>query len=384
MTGITIGTMALIIVLSVFNGFENLIISLFNTFNPDLVISIKEGKTFNYDNIPEATIRKIPGVVYYTEVVEENVMLKYTDKQHIVRIKGVSDDFEKMSRLDTMLIEGSFVLEQGNSNYAVLGAGIAYLVNVNLNDILNPLYVYAINRTKKITFNPEGNFNTLKILPSGVFSVQQDFDNKYVIVPLRFAQKLLDYKDELTAVEIGLSEDADREEIQTELQELLGEKFTVKNRFQQQELLYKIMKSEKWGIFLILSFIILIATFNVIGSLSMLIIDKKKDINILWSLGADHKLIKRIFLLEGLLITISGAVLGLLLGSIVCWIQQQFGIIRLEGTENTFVVQAYPVQMVFMDFVYIFLTVSLIGLAAAWYPVRQISKKYLGGKSLNA
>ena len=371
--------MALIIVMSVFNGFENLIISLFNTFNPDLVISIKEGKTFNSDTIPQSSIRKIPGIIHYTEVIEENVMLKYGDKQHIVRIKGVNDDFLKMSRLDSMLIEGRFVLESGNRNYAVLGAGVAYLVNANLNDLLNPLSVYAVNRTKNISFHPEGNFNTLKIFPSAVFSVQQDFDSKYVVVPLRFARQLLDYDNELTAIELGLTNNANRDQIQQKLQALLGEGFTVKNRFQQQELLYKIMKSEKWGIFLILTFILLIATFNVIGSLSMLIIDKKKDIAILFSLGADNKLIKRIFLIEGLLITITGAILGLFLGSIICWLQQEFGLIRLQGTANSFVVSAYPVQMVFSDFVFIFLTVFFIGLAAAWYPVRQISKKYLGG-----
>ncbi len=371
--------MALIIVLSVFNGFENLIISLFNTFNPDLVISIKEGKTFDADTVPENAIRKIPGLAYYTEVVEENVMLKNSNKQHIVRIKGVSDDFMEMSRLDSMLIDGRFVLKSDSRNFAILGVGVAYLINANLNDLINPISVYAINRTKNITFNPEGNFKTLKIFPSAIFSVQQDFDNKYVIVPLRFARELLDYTNELTAIEIGLNEDADRDEIQQKIQTMLGDGFSVKNRFQQQELLYQVMKSEKWGIFMILSFILLIATFNVIGSLSMLIIDKKKDITVLWSLGADHKLIKRIFLFEGLMITVVGAVLGLFLGSIICWIQHKFGIIQLQSTDNSFVVNAYPVQMVFIDFVYIFLTVFVIGLAAAWYPVRRISRKYLNG-----
>jgi len=377
--GITIGTMALIIVLSVFNGFENLIVSLFNTFNPELVISIKEGKTFGADTIPENSIRKIPGLAYYTEVVEENVMLKYSNKQHIVRIKGVSDDFLAMSRLDSMLIDGSFILQSENRNFAVLGAGVAYLVNANLNDLINPISMYAINRTKNISFNPEASFNTLRIFPSAIFSVQQDFDSKYVIVPLRFSRKLLDYTNELTAVELGLSDDADTQEIQQQIQTMLGDGFSVKNRFQQQELLYKVMKSEKWGIFMILSFILIIATFNVIGSLSMLIIDKKKDITVLWSLGADHRMIKRIFLYEGLMITVVGAFLGLILGSLLCWIQQQFGIIQLQSADNSFVINAYPVQMVFIDFVYIFLTVFIIGLASAWYPVRRISKKYLDG-----
>jgi len=191
---------------------------------------------------------------------------------------------------------------------------------------------------------------------------------------------LLDYSNELTGVELGLANDADSDEIQQKVKDILGDEYTVKNRFQQQELLYKIMKSEKWGIFMILTFILLIATFNVIGSLSMLILDKKKDITVLWSLGADQKLIKKIFLLEGLMITVVGAISGLVMGSIICWIQQEFGVIQLQGTDNSFVVNAYPVQMVFIDFVYIFLTVFIIGLLAAWYPVRRISKKYLSEK----
>ncbi|MBE9481032.1 MAG: ABC transporter permease [Bacteroidetes bacterium] len=378
--GITIGTMALIVVLSVFNGFEKLVISLFNTFNPDLVITVKEGKTFNSNEFPSEKVKNIPGVVYFTEVVEENALLKHKAKQHIVTIKGVSEDFEKMSRLDTMIIDGEFILKNEGRSFTVIGAGVAYYLGANPKDFTNPISVYIPRRTKSTSLNFENAFNNQLILPSGVFSVQQDFDINYIIVPLEFARELLEYNDEVTSIELGLEQDADTDEIQSEIQNILGEHFLVKNQFQQQELLYKIMKSEKLAIFLILSFILLIATFNVIGSLSMLILDKKKDIAVLSSMGANKKLIKRIFLTEGLLISVIGAILGLTFGGILCWLQQRFGIISLGPGDGSFVVDAYPVQMQILDFVYVFITVFLIGLAATLVPVKQISKKYLNQK----
>ncbi|MCK4406646.1 MAG: ABC transporter permease [Bacteroidales bacterium] len=378
--GITIGTMALIVVLSVFNGFEKLVISLFNTFNPDLVITVKEGKTFNSNEFPSEKVKNIPGVVYFTEVVEENALLKHKAKQHIVTIKGVSEDFEKMSRLDTMIIDGEFILKNEGRSFTVIGAGVAYYLGANPKDFTNPISVYIPKRTKSTSLNFENAFNNQLILPSGVFSVQQDFDINYIIVPLEFARELLEYNDEVTSIELGLEQDADTDEIQSEIQNILGEHFLVKNQFQQQELLYKIMKSEKLAIFLILSFILLIATFNVIGSLSMLILDKKKDIAVLSSMGANKKLIKRIFLIEGLLISVIGAILGLTFGGILCWLQQRFGIISLGPGDGSFVVDAYPVQTQILDFVYVFITVFLIGLAATLVPVKQISKKYLNQK----
>jgi lipoprotein-releasing system permease protein len=201
-----------------------------------------------------------------------------------------------------------------------------------------------------------------------------------MIVPIAFARDLLEYTDEVTSIEIGLAPWANREKLQDEISRLCGDRFVVKNRIQQQELLYKIMKSEKLAVFLILAFILIIATFNVIGSLSMLILDKRKDIAVLRSMGAGNRLIKRIFLTEGMMISFSGAVLGLLLGALVCWIQQRYGVIPLKGGSGSFIIDAYPVRMQVMDFVRVFLTVFVIGLAAAWYPVRQISKKYLAEK----
>lgn len=372
--------MALIIVLSVFNGFEQLIVSLFNSFNPDLVIAVKKGKTFHYDEFPADEISDVPGVFVLTQVVEENALLKYRDKQYIATIKGVSDNFEEMTGLDTMLIDGEFHLEERGKPRMIMGAGVSYYLGASLNDKLNPVTVYVPRREGHIGTRVDQAFNTENIFPSAIFSIQQDFDTKYAVVPINFARKLLDYSDEVTAVEVGVAPGYDVDEVKTKISKIIGDRFTVKNRFEQQALLYKIMHSEKWAIFLILTFILIIATFNVISSLTMLILDKKKDIAVLHSMGANNKLIKRIFLFEGTMISIGGAMLGLLLGGVVCLIQQKFGIIRLGGASGTFVIDAYPVKIQFMDFIMVFATVILLGLLAAWYPVRQISRNYLHQK----
>ena len=377
LTGVTVGTMALIIVLSVFNGFESLIVSLFNSFNPDLVITVKKGKTFHYGDFPAEEIREIPGVYVLTEVVEENALLKYRDKQYIATIKGVSSEFEEMTGLDTMLIDGEFNLMERGKPQMIMGAGVSYYLGASLNDKLNPILVYVPKREGRIGIRAEQAFNTERIFPSAVFSIQQDFDTKYAVVPISFARSLLNYNDEVTAVELGVAQGYDAESIKPQVQEILGENFRVKNRFEQQELLYKVMQSEKWAIFLILTFILIIATFNVISSLTMLILDKKKDIAVLHSMGAGNRLIKRIFLFEGTMISIGGALLGLLLGGLISFLQQEFGLISLGGGAGTFVIDAYPVKIEIIDFALVFATVIVLGLLAAWFPVRQISVKYL-------
>ena len=378
--GITVGTMALVIILSVFNGFEKLVISLFNVFNPDLKIELAEGKTFSLAELPADSIRSMPEVIYFTEVVEENALLRNDERQHIVRVKGVSDDFREMSGLDSMLVDGHFVLEANGQDFAVLGAGVAYFLDIGLGKVPNTLSVYVPSRTRSPGLSFESAFNQRNVIPAGIFSVQQDFDSEYVILPLDFVRDLLEYEDQLTALEIGLKDGADIQSVQESIQKLAGDKFEVKNRFQQQELLYKIMRSEKWVSFLILTFILVIATFNLIGSISMLILDKKKDIAVLHSMGADNRLIRKIFMAEGLMISWFGGFLGLLLGTLIVLLQQYFGLIRLGAPGGTFVVEYYPVVLQITDLIYVFLTVSVIGLLSTWFPVKQISRKYLDQK----
>ena len=354
--GIAIGTMALIIVLSVFNGFEDLVISLFNSFDPDIKITAAEGKIIDTSTFPKDKISKVNGVIHYAEVLEENALFQYENKQVVGKVKGVSSNYTELAKLDSMIIDGDFIFTQNNSNYAVVGQGVAYTLGLRLSDQFNPISVFMPKRGKVSSMNPEKAFNRQNIMASGVFAIQQDFDNEYVLVPLPFVQSLLDYDNEISAIEIEVDDSFDLENIQQEMQLALGADFKVQTRFQQHEFLYKIMKSEKLAVFVILGFILLISIFNVVGSITMLIIDKQKDISVLWSMGAEKTMIRKIFFIEGLLISLFGASIGLFLGFLFCWVQIQFGLIQIEGAES-FVVSAYPVVLELMDFVYVFLTV---------------------------
>lgn len=374
--GITIGTAALIIVLSVFNGFEDMVVRMFNSFNPDLKVEMTVGKNFHEDSLPLEKIYTLQGISHVTKVIEENALITYREKQYIATIKGVSSEFKQTSGIDSMIVEGRSLLEGDTNNFAIVGQGISYYLGLGLKDYENPLSVYVPRRFKGYQMDPTQAFNSLNISPSGIFSIQQDYDQKYIFVPLRFARHLLEYNTELSALEIKLDAKANHTLVQKQLQKLLGPLFTVKNRFQQEAVMYKIMRSEKLAVFIILGFILLIAIFNVIGSLSMLILDKKKDMTVLKSLGADNAMIRNIFFTEGMMITLLGACAGLLIGGAVCWLQQSYGWLKISSGA-TFVVEAYPVKILFPDFVYVLAIVCFIGFAAAWYPVKYISKKHL-------
>ena len=372
--GVMIGTAALIIVLSVFNGFENLIERLYNSFDADLRVEASRGKLFNVEDTKLDQLRALPGVHFVNEVVEEKALVKYRDKQYIATLKGVSDSFAASTGLDTMMTDGRLLLQSGDTNFAVVGGAIAYNMQMSLSDAYTQLEIYAPRRSASSLTHAEEAFNRRYISPTGIFAVQQEFDAKYIIVPIRFAREIFEYDNELSAIEIVAKKDADVSALQASVQKILGSKFEIKDRYQQHALIYKIMKSEKWAVFLILAFILVIATFNVISSLTMLVIDKKKDIAIYQSMGADAALLRKTFLIEGLLITFTGAFAGLVIGFIVCFLQRKFGIIEISGS-GSFVIDAYPVQMLVMDFVYVFLTISVIGLLAAWYPGRRLIRE---------
>lgn len=373
--GVSIGTMALIIILSAFNGLDDLVRSLFSTFDPDLKITIAEGKTFSSEHEKIRKLYDQEGILYLTEVIEENALLRYGEKQYIATIKGVGDEFVMMSGIDSMIFEGKFLLKDQKNRFAVVGQGIASNLSIGLS-FITPIQIYVPKRTTNVVLTPDNAFNRKYIFPSGIFAIQQDFDSKYIIVPIEFARELLDYTSELSSIELKIDPSFNQEQVQEDLKRLLGNEFDVKNRYEQQEFVYKIMQSEKWAIFLILTFILLIASFNIIGSLSMLIIEKKKDIETLRNLGANLRLIRKIFLLEGWMISIFGALFGLILGSLICFLQQQFGLVKIQGGES-FVIDTYPVSMEFLDFLFVFLTVLIIGFFAAWYPVRYITRKFI-------
>jgi lipoprotein-releasing system permease protein len=372
--GVAIGTMALVCVLSVFNGFESLIKDMYSTFDPDLKITLVHGKTFNVKTKEFDEIRKLKSVVFFTEVVEDNALLRYRDKQMPATIKGVSDEFERMTLIDSVMYDGSFILYDGAFQRSIPGLGVASTLSLS-SRFVDPLIIYAPKRTSKINLlRPENSFNQMATFVSGIFAVKQaQYDEHYVLVSLAFARDLFEYdKNTVSSVELKLVRGSNKDEVQKQIKSLLGHKYQVKNRYEQQENFYKIMKIEKWITYLILCFILLIASFNIIGSLSMLIIDKKADIQTLKNIGADNQLIKRIFLFEGWLISLVGALIGIGLGTLLCLLQEHFGMLRMGAG---FVVEAYPVVTNPIDILLVFVTVLVMGFLAAYYPVRYIRTK---------
>jgi lipoprotein-releasing system permease protein len=362
--GVFVGSAALIIILSVFNGFEQVVLKMFNTITPQIVISPTEGKTFNPKTAYFDRLKKEKNVYSYTEVLSENALLRYNNKQSVAMIKGVSSDYLKNRSLDSITIDGDFVLENSQGPLTVIGSAIQAYLMVNTTDPFVPLQVFSPKKGNTgSSVSPADDFTVLSIPVSGIFEVQQDFDN-IAIVPLSFARRLLQEEQNVSSIEINLNEGVDAEAFQETIQERLGARFVVKDRIEQNKVLYNILGSEKWAVYIILTFILIIAIFNIIGSLTMLVLDKLKDIAVLSSLGAGKRLIKRIFLFEGMMITMAGCVVGLIVGLIFLLIQQKYGLIKMSEQE-LILTNAYPVGLKWMDFVLVFVTVSLFSFVAS-------------------
>ncbi len=376
--GVALTTMALICTLSVYNGFQELIASLYSTLDPDIKIEPIKGKTFDISDTLFTDISKWENIEVWSPVLEENVLLVYRDKQMPALMKGVSDNFGQLTEIDKILLDGNFMLRDSIVGYATIGVGIANQLEAGAR-FVHPLQFYTPKRNVRVNMaNPAASFNEGNLFVAAVFSVnQQEYDDQMVIVPLDFARKILDYTTEVSAIEIKLKLGADISGMISHLKEVLGENYTVKDRMMQQEDSFRMMQIEKWMTFLILAFILMIATFNVIGSLSMLIIDKKENILTLQSMGADDRLISKIFLTEGCLISAIGAVIGLVLGITLCLLQQHFGLLRLGEGTGAFVVDAYPVELMWVDVIAVMGIVSLLGFLSAWYPVRYMRSKLL-------
>jgi lipoprotein-releasing system permease protein len=375
LVGVATGVMALVVVLSVFNGFDTLIERLYSNIDADIKILPREGKTFSITGAKFDKLAKMDGVAVFAEIFEENALFSYRGKQHIGIIKGVSRNYSELTGLDSMLADGEFKLWMGSQPMAVVGQGVAYYLNANLAHF-DPLFVY-IPKRGRASLTLESAFGKKAIMPSGIFSVEQDFDSQYVIAPVEFVRSLLGYDSTMvTAVEIKVASGADAEGMRKGMEEVLGSDFRVLNRYQQNESLYRTMKSEKFAIGLILTLILVIASFNIVGSLSMLILDKRKDVETLRSIGADNRLVQKIFLVEGMLISLGGTIIGTLLGLLVCWLQIHFKLITLEGRGN-FIIDAYPVDIQLPDIGVIIVVVLLIGYLAARFPVRMITRRIL-------
>lgn len=375
--GVAVATMAMVCTLSVFNGFQELFSTLFCNFDPQIEITSRQGKVFDPTSKEFNTIRKMEGVAIFTEVLEENALLKYQDRQVPATIKGVADNFGQLTSIDSIIVNGHFMLYDSLVDYGTLGVGLANVLGTG-SSFIDPLEVFAPKRNVRINMaNPATSFTEDYLFVSGIFSLEQpEYDEKYVIVPLHFARRLFNYEKEVSGIELKLSPNASLPEIKEKIQKTLGDAYYVKDRYEQQEDFFKMMNLEKWISFLILSFIMLIATFNIIGSLSMLIFDKKDDIITLRNLGANDTFIARIFLIEGSLISLGGVLSGIVLGIILTLTQQYFGILRL-GESNTFIVDSYPVRLDMSDLLLVFITVLIIGFLAVWFPVRYLGKRWL-------
>ncbi len=371
--GVTFATAALIIVLSVFNGFGQLIHSLYNNFQPALLVQTKEGNRFLLQDASIPQLQATNGVSYVSPVIEESALLRYEKRQTIVHLKGVQDNYMQHSGIDSLMVQGYPFLQQNGANFAILGYGVAYKLQVQLNAQANVLQLFLPKKGFKGSSQLQNAFRRVQLMPSGFFSVRQDFDDSYVFVPQHLLQTTDSTKTFATSLELGITQEADKAEVQKKVQAILGTNFSVKNRLQQQAVMQKVMQSEKAMVFLVLGFILLLAIFNIIGSISMLIVDKKPDMTTLKALGAPKRLILSIFAWEGVLISLAGGVAGMLLGALIALGQQYFGWISLG--EGNFVVDAYPVKLMWQDFIWVLLMLIAMSSLAIIYPLRQLARQ---------
>ena len=379
--GVALATMAMVCTLSVFNGFQEMVEQLFTAFDPELKITAREGKVFTPDDDPDIrAVRALPCIDVWTETVEENAMVQYKDHQIMATIKGVENNFEQLTAIDSLLLgAGSFTLKDSVADYGIMGIELMSELGTGI-QFVDPLQVYAPKRNVRVNLaNPAAAFNKSYLHSPGVVFIvnQQKYDARYILTSLDFARKLFGYRTEVSAIELKLKPGYDTGRAQQEIQDILGDRYRVQDRYEQQADVFRIMKIEKLISYLFLTFILVIACFNVIGSLSMLILDKREDVETLRNLGADERLIARIFLFEGRLIATFGAIAGIAGGLLLCFLQQAFGLITLGGGHGAFLVEAYPVSVHATDVLLVFATVIAVGFLSVWYPVRYLSKKLL-------
>lgn len=377
--GVALATLALVCTLSVFNGFQDLVTTFFTAFDPQLKITAVRGKVFDGQDKRVLQLKKMPDVEVYSESLEDNVMVQYQGRQAMAVVKGVEDNFDQLTPIDSILFgRGDLLLHDEVVDYAIPGIQLLSTLGSGIR-FLDPLEIYAPRRGAKVNMaNPSTAFVTGNLFSSGlVFAVNQEkYDASYILTSIDFARLLFQYTTEVSAINLKLKAGADTDAVKKHIQDLLGDDFLVQDRYEQQADTYRIMEIEKLISYLFLTFILMIACFNVIGSLSMLIIDKRDDVVTLRNLGASDRQIVRIFLFEGRMISFFGAFAGVVLGLLLCWLQQEYGLIAL-GSSGNFVVDAYPVSVHASDVLLIFITVLLIGFLSVWYPVRFLSKRLL-------
>ena len=378
--GVAVATMALVVTLSVFNGFHDLVASFFTQLDPQLKVTPVKGKTMLAADPVLAEIRRLPEIEVATECLEDQALAVYGDRQMMVRIKGVQDNFDSLTHVrDILEGDGEFELHAADLHYGIPGLGVAYQLGLGYT-YQQPLKIYAPRREGQLNMaNPSDGFvEDALYSPGVVFCMKQGkYDRHYILTSLAFARQLFDRAGELSSLEFRLKPGSDFEQVKGHMQQLAAGRFHVLDRYEQQDDSFRIMRIEKLIAYVFLTFILVIACFNIIGSLSMLIIDKRDDVVTLRNLGADDNTITRIFLFEGRMISAMGAIIGILLGLLLCWLQQQFGIVSLGDSEGNFVVDAYPVSVHPWDVIIVFLTVLAVGFLSVWYPVHYFARRLL-------
>ncbi len=378
--GVAVATMAMVVALSVFNGFSDLVATLFTNFDPQLEITPVEGKTSPADDPVLVKVKALPQIEVATECVEDQAMVVYRDRQAMVTVKGVEDNFDKLTRIKQILQgDGQFELHAADMHYGIPGIRLAEALGTGYR-YDQPLHIYAPRREGQLDMNaPDEGFVVDSLYSPGViFCVQQGkYDKGYILTSIGFARRIFDQQGMLSSLELRIKPGSDFESVKREVKACCGDKYNVRDRYEQQDDTFRIMKIEKFIAYVFLVFILIVACFNIIGSLSMLIIDKRDDVQTLRSLGASDRQITRIFLFEGWLISAIGAIVGILIGLLLCWLQQQFGLIGLGRSEGSFIVDAYPVSVHPWDVVIIFITVMVVSFLSAWYPVRHFSRRLL-------
>lgn len=378
--GVAVATTALVVVLSGFNGFSDLVATLFTSFDPQLKICPATGKTVPADDPVLTKVKHMPQVEVATECLEDNALAVFHGKQAMVTIKGVDENFDSLTNIRNILYgDGSYELHNANLQYGILGIRLAEILNTGAkwDDYLQ---IYAPQREGQLDMtNPESGFVEDSLLSPGVvFQVKQSkYDKGYIITSLEFARNLFFRQGEISSLELRFKPGVDIDAMQKEIEGVVGKKYKVLNRYEQQADTFKIMQIEKLFAYVFLTFILIVACFNIIGSLSMLIIDKKNDVNTLRNLGANNKQIASIFLFEGRMISVAGAVIGIAIGLLLCWLQQTYGLVRLGSSSGSFIIDAYPISVHPLDIVLIFVTVIVAGWLAVWYPVRYMTRRLL-------
>ncbi len=364
--GVAIGTAALVLVLSVFNGFEDLLSGLFGHFNPELKVIPLKGKTFQADSLLLTKVRALPGVLYASESLEEISFFEYEGSQNFGVLKGVDSLFAKVNGIDSTIQEGEYRLRGSERNYAVAGAGMRNKLGINVNNPLATLTIYMPEQKSGLLDQP---FKTRNVYPAGTFAIQQDFDNQYILTNLGFMRELLEAPPgTISSLEIKSRPGASLSSLKSEVKALMGDGFVVKDEYEQNEAFFKVMQLEKWMGFAITSLMLILMAFNTIGALWMIVLDKQKDISMLKSMGATDRLVRNIFLMEGILLTVLGMSIGLLLALALYLIQKTYGVITIP---QGFLVDSYPISMRVSDFIPVVLTVISIGLLASLAPARR-------------